>query len=275
VAIDSDDFDSEMSDLLDKITCVAATLLAYEEEEWFERVVATLARIYSSPLRDGDAQRFGHSTDINPNEIAPRLWLMIIERVFGLGALAVRRGDWKAVRILTLQRPERLTDYDANWLRHGLTMASRAQHLKQKRRDGTDMELSLLSVARESIARLECLRQDGLAPDDDVLLTSLAQFDILSNIVAIDGAGDASGRVFYTNFARVRQSRIQPIVERALTDTEMRRVLFTDGNADLARALKTIGDRARHVGWRFDGFESWDGTPVDRFIADNLRAEDE
>jgi hypothetical protein len=265
--------DAEVGDLLDKLTCLAATFLEYEQGEWFDRVIGTLTQIYSMPLGYGDAQRFGYSSRIDPRETAPRVWLLVIERVFALGALAVRAGNWKAVRSLTLQRPDRLSDYDANWLRHALTMASRAHHLYEQRDDGQTLELSLLSLARNDIARLDCLRPDGLVPNDDEVITSLAQFDVLSNIVAIDGAADTGQRVFYTNFARFQQGRIQPIVDRLLIDADMRQTLFTHGDDDLADALATIGQRAQQDGWRFDGFDTWDGTPVGRFISQHLPSE--
>jgi hypothetical protein len=178
------------------------------------------------------------------------------------------------VRDFTLQHPERLTEYDANWLRHGLTMASRAQHLEEQR-DGQTIQLSLLSLTRNDIARLECLRPHGLASDDDAILTSLTQFDFLSNIVAIDRVGSVDGRVFYTSFARFRQHRIQPVADAVIADEEMRQVLFTRGDEDLAIALATIGDRAQRECWRFDGFDGWDGTPVADFIEEHLPASQE
>lgn len=170
--IQRDDVEAELAELLDKLTCLAATFIEYEQDEWLARVISALAQIYSMPLGEGDALRFGYSPQIDPGEKAPRVWLLVIQRVFGLGALAVRRGNWKAVRALTLKRPERLSDYDANWLRHALTMASRAHHLQEQRADGQTLELSLLSLARTDVARLDCLRPDGLAADDDEIITS-------------------------------------------------------------------------------------------------------
>jgi hypothetical protein len=270
VLIERDDIEDGLGDLLDKLICLATTFLEYEEHDWLGRVIGTLTKIYSMPLGEGDALRFGYASRIDPGEIAPRLWLEIIQRVFALGALAVRRGDWAAVRTLTLQRPDRLSEYDANWLRHALTMASRAQHLQERRADGQTVEISLLSLARKDVGRLECLRPDGLGPEADEIITSLAQFDVVASIVAIDGAGEADGRVFYTNFARFRQARIQPIVDRLLTDQEMRRTLFTRRDDDLAVALRTIGELAQSEAWRFDGFESWERTRVAEFIAQHL-----
>jgi hypothetical protein len=264
--IEHDDIESGLANLLDKLTCLAATLLEYQQELWLGRVIEVLVEIYAMPLREGDVRRFGYSTSINPGEPAPRVWLVVIERVFGLGGLAVRRKRWDAVRELTLQLPEAIAEdgYDTNWLRHTLTMASRAQMFQHQEAQKT----SLLTLARAVAARLDRLRPD--AADDEALLTSLAQFDILSNLVAIDDAGTVAGRVFYTNFARFRQSRVQRAVERLLTDPAMRAAIFQRGNDDLAIALAEVGRLASREGFRYDGFESWANTPVGEFIAEHL-----
>lgn len=72
----------------------------------------------------------GDSTQIFPAAKAPRVWLAISEGVFGLDWLAVRREALKVVRTLTTQLPAPLpqSGYERNWLRHALTMASRARH---------------------------------------------------------------------------------------------------------------------------------------------------
>jgi hypothetical protein len=148
-------------------------------------------------------------------------------------------------------------------------MASRARHF-----DREGKQLSLLSLARSKAAELDCLRSDGVGADDDVLLTSIAEFDFLSNVAAIDGAyGLRPGRVYYSNFARFYQQRIQPIANRLLTDTEMRAAMFTRDDAELAAALQDIGKRAQQEGWRYDGFAGWEGTPVGEFIDQHCEPE--
>jgi hypothetical protein len=268
VLIGRGEVDAQLEDLLDRLACLAATFLVYRQAEPFGRIIELFARIYSMPLKEGDAQRFGHGTQFHPDEVAPRVWLRLVERLYGLGALAVREEDWDAVRTLTSQAPKGLLDYDKNWLRHALTIASRAQHLKEQK-NGQAIELSLLSLAQAIVRALDCLRSDGITADDDSILTSLAQFDILSNIVAIDGAGTLGGGVFFTSFARFRQERVNPVVEQLLTDKGMREALFRRDDDDLAIALRAIGDQARQVGFVVDGFRSWDHTPVARFLAEH------
>lgn len=267
--IQADDIETELGALLDSLACVAAAFMEYEQWDWFDRIVESFRQIYSMPLGEGDARTFGYSTRISPDAKAPRVWLQIMERVYALGALAVRLGHWSAVRTLTLQRPDRLTEYETNWLRHAITMISRAQHL-QEEEEGRTIELSLLNLARATIARLDCLRPDGLPADDDEILTSLAQFDVLSNIVAVVDGRDASpGQAFYPNFARFRQDRTQPVVDRLIADQPMRQALGIDDDDRLALALNVIGELARNEGWRYHGFMGWVGTPAQEFITEH------
>jgi Schlafen, AlbA_2 len=270
--IENQDLDSGLVDLLDRLACLAATLLIHNQAEWFDQVIQALVKIYALAFGEGDARRFGYATQISSEETPPRVWLAVIEHVFALGALAVRLGSWDAVRTLTLQLPKPLAEdgYDKNWLRHALTMASRADHLQEEKDDGRRVDLSLLSLARNVVARLNCLRPDGSQPDDDSIFTDLAQFDLLSNLIAIDDVGDAEGRVFYPNFARFRQERIQPIADRLVADQDLRAELFRNGDQILAKALFEVGSRAANEGWRFDGFESWEHTPVAPFIVEQL-----
>jgi hypothetical protein len=263
-AIDRGEIETELKDVVDKLTCIAATLLEYEETEWFERVVRVLSEIYSMAFTpERDSQWYGYQQRLDPNDPAPRIWLLIITRVMALGALAVRLRNWRAVRTLTVERPDRMGEYYANWQRHALTMASRAQHLQQGQTS------SLISLARSETESLGCLRPDGIAAEDEAILDGFVQFDVLANLAAIGAARDARPRVFYPNFARFRQHRIQPLVDRLLTDREMREAVFPLGDEDLALALKAIEQVAHHEGIRYDGFESWMGTPVGEFIAEH------
>ncbi len=251
--------------LLDSIICLAAIFLEYEQWDWFERVIELLREIYSMPLGPDDAQRFGYSTRIPPNEPAPSVWLQLMTRLYALGALAVRRRQWRAVRTLTMQLPDRLMGYETNWLRHAITMMSRAQHL-QGQQGGRTVELNLLSLAEAQAARLECLRPDGLDADADELLTSLAQFDILTNIVAVEDSPElAYGKTFYPNFARL-QPRPRPRTRGRAPDA-------TTGCAPRS-GPRTMRDSRRrfapsraspiHEGMRYHGFRNWEHTPAGR-----------
>jgi hypothetical protein len=267
-AIERDEIETELAELLDKLASIAAAALEYEQDELLSRVIGLFAQIYSLPLGPHDDRRFSVSTGIGADEKGPRVFLEVLERVYGLGALAVRLGRWEAVRELTLQTPERIDDYWTNWLRHGLTMATRAQRLTQKRDDGQTVEVSLLTLAAQVVERVQSLHPD--TNDQDAILTSLAQFDFLSNLVAIDGSGkldDYGSGVFYTNWARFRQERVQPVADRVVSDNAVRQAIFRDhDDDDLAVALREVGKMARQEGIRYDGFWGWDRTPVGEFL---------
>lgn len=271
--IEAGEIEDELGSLLNQLVCMAATFLDYGQDEWFERVIELLRQIYSMPLGDRDAERFGYNVRISPEEPAPRVFLQLMTRLYALGALAVRRRKWRAVRTLTLQLPDRVRefDYENNWLRNAMTTMSRAQHLVGEE-EGRTVELNLLSLAQEQAARLECLRPDGIG--DDQLLTSLAQFDILSNLVAAADRPDYDfGRTFYPNFARWQQDRVQPLVQSLLTDATMREELGLQNEGPLASALRGVGHVAGREGMRYFGFRGWDHTPVASFIAEHLPEE--
>jgi hypothetical protein len=262
------DTDAEFSDLLDRLTCLAATLMRFGRGEWLQRVIDTLVQIYRMPVRSEDVERYEYSTQIPPDERAPRVWLEILDRVYALGALAVREERWNVVRRLVLQPATGEGTYYKNWLRQALVTASRAQQLVEHR-GGERIELSLLTLARADAARLGCLRSDGISPDADEIMTSLAQFDALYNVVAIDAARGTAGGVFYPSFARFYSHRVTPVVERLLADPEMRGQLVAMDNPGLASALNAIDALAQQVGIHYDGFIEWSAT-INEFIRENL-----
>lgn len=271
-AIEAGALEDELAALLDKLAVVAAVFLEYEQPNFFARTIGVFSEIYSLPLGAQDDRNFSLNIAINPEALAPRVFLVVIERIYALGALAVRLRRWEAIRELTLQRPERIDEYWPNWLRHALTMGTRAQQLKRQDESGRVIEISLLSRAASVVEREPALHPD--TSDTDAILTSLAQFDFLSNLAAIDGAETVDDKAFYTNWARFRQERIQPVADRLVGDAELRQAIFPNhGDGDLAVALLAVGKMAHTEGMRYDGFWGWDRTPVGEFIGRNRPAE--
>jgi hypothetical protein len=267
VLYEQDDFETELGDVVEKLACLAATFLAYDRMDLFSRAVSALAEIYNLPLSP-QTHALDYATRIEPAAKAPRLWLLVIRRVFGLGALAVRLRKWDAVRALAAQRPRELGDYYKSWLRHAQTMAARASHLYQQ--GPGEPVVNLLSLARLDVERLTCLRDDGIAGDDEAVLNSLAQFDILSNLAVINDAGVADTRDFYTNFAPFRTERVEPIIEMLLADADMRNIIFPGSDTDLAQALSVVARMAFQEGARYGGFWGFDRSSIEDWIRDNL-----
>ena len=87
-------------------------------------------------------------------------------------------------------------------------MASRARHFAVP--TGGEQKIGLIDFARDDVMRLDCLRSDG--PSDDDVLTTIVQFDLLSNLAAIDDAHSLDQRVFYTNFGKVVGDLTDPVV---------------------------------------------------------------
>lgn len=233
--------------LLDRLTCLAATFLELGRSEWFEQVIDALVSIYGVGF-----EKEPPIVNAPPRHSAV-LWLAIIERVVALGSFAVRRGDWRAVRDLVARRHPDMHEMYTTWLRHAMTMASRAELLTT--RDGNHEVLdSLLSCARNVVRRLESLRPD-VEPEDEKILTSLTQFDFLAALVAMADSDNKSS--IFPNFARFYAQRTQPAAQRLLREPDMRKILYPGDDHQLANALHTVDREAQRAGFRYDGWEGY------------------
>jgi hypothetical protein len=256
----------EIGVLLERLACLAATLLVLGRHELFHEVLLALVAVYDQGFgEEGNAKR---DTKVPPQ----RLWLMTIERVVAIGALAARRGDWQAVRALALQRGHG-RDFEGagfaytSWLRHAVTMASRSNLLREQQGERS-VELSLLILALEHIRRNKCLRPD-LPEGDERLLDSLCQFDALAALVAIGDAQSAAARVVYTSFARFYSHRTEPAIVRLIEDAQMREVLYPYDDQNLADAIRALNSWASQEGWRFSGWDGFLSDSVRKFLEEN------
>jgi len=233
--------------LLDRLACLAAAFLDVGRREWFQQVIDTLVSIYGVGFEN-------EPPIINaPPRQSAVLWLAIIERVVALGSLAVRRGDWWAVWELVARRHPDMHEMYTTWLRHAMTMASRAELLTT--RDGSQEILdSLLSRSRNAARRLEWLRPD-VEPEDEKILTSLTQFDFLADLVAMADSDNKSG--IFPNFARFSPERTQPAAQRLLREPKMRKIIYPGDDQHFADALHTIDREAQCAGFRYYGWEGY------------------
>jgi hypothetical protein len=232
---------NELATLLDRVASVGGLGLAYGRPEWLDQVIDAFTRIYALGFDEHGLPRQGA-------EIA-RLWLYIVARVYGLGGLAVRMGNWTAVRGLADRRPRAL-DFErhyASWLRHALTMAARAKILDEERNAG------LIARAHNVVREVAALRPD-VGADSEVVLNSLCQFDALSALVIMSGTDNKGG--YYPSFSHYYSHRTEPALVTVIRDKAARRVIYPGDDDALAAAIRDINDAANREGFRYDG---WDG----------------
>jgi hypothetical protein len=251
----------EMAVLLDRLVCLAALFIVLEEHKWIDRIISLLASIY----RLGFDQNGNSLTQPFPGH---NLWLMIIERVFALGALAVRRNDWQTVRTLAIQHPslqENRSNHYPNWVRHALTIGYR-QNSFSRSEGGRQLTVSPLSLARNQVRKEKCLRPD-FNPEDDGVLDSLCQFDLLGALSAIAAVKDIDGRVWYPCCSHYDSRRTEPIVKRLLSDDGMRKAIFPLDDEYLSNSLRWLDETACKEGWSYFGWDGFSDPSVKDFIA--------
>ena len=194
----------------------------------------------------------------------------MLVRVFAIGALAVRREAWKLLPELS-NRPVKEGGYEwPSWLRHAVTMASRANLLQDT--GGQTRGGQALSLARALIAGSLSLRPD-YSPDtvlpqadalahDDWLLNSLCEFDMWWCILALANKPESrDGAAYYTSGAAFHQWRSQPTLTHIATEPEVRRAAFgstTDqviADSMLAVVRMAVGQSRQYGGW-WTGFDN-------------------
>lgn len=237
---------------LDRLVTMSAAFIRDEQPEWLSRGVQALVRVYESGF---DSQGFNKIDSSFASGIPPaELWLAMLDRIEGLGALAVRHHDWEAVRQIALQRPEGHDfKHYGTWVRHALTEASRAQ-LFRVEQDGVFREDSVIGRARRYAKSQAELTSDLGARAEDKLLDSLCQFDYLACIAGMAKAHSSDGANYYPNFARFYSQRTLPVVRRLLTNTAMRQALAPLPDGELAPLIVALDAAARREGVRFDGW---------------------
>ncbi|WP_345616488.1 AlbA family DNA-binding domain-containing protein [Streptomyces sanyensis] len=232
----------DLPTLLNRVASFTALSLVHERTQWVTKGTDSLLSIYNLGNElPGSAQE---------SLTGPRLWLSVLERVYGLGGLAVRLQDWPAVRMLADRRgTDQGFDWFGSWLRHGLTTASRAGLLAS----GASHSSGLIAAAHNTVREVPALHPDA-SPDDDAVLNSLCQFDALGALVVMGAAGRAATRDFYTNFARYMTQRTEPALVAVTSDAGMRQTLFDGSPQLLEESLKLLVRMADEEGFRFNGW---------------------
>lgn len=246
-----DDFES----LLDRVASVIARLLLIERRQYAERAIDALQAIYNATF---DANGFDRQ-DLGVHPAA--VHLAVVTRVQAVGALAVRERDWSTARYL-VQRPITQADagYWGTWLFHGEVNAARANLLRDPERAAGK---SPLVIAQEHIARLSDLRPD-IAADDEEVITSLCQFDILAAFATISFT--ERGDAFLAYFGQWYAQRSDPIVVELIRGGEIREIVFPDDDDTLAAAVRAIAYNASRMAMSINGWRGWSAPEIARFL---------
>lgn len=253
---------SAFSDVLDHWTIFCAQALNFDRADLVDDATDTLVEVYESLGVDDDANRRR---------------LVVVERIYIVGSLAVRLKSWDALRSLVL-RPVPGNSYEpdyvySSWIRAAQVYASRAG-LTDDRRGG-----NLLSAARELMVEHPAMRPDlpdGAIPQEvthsDSALNSLCQFDFTyCLVVRILGTGRSTG---YPSSAAFDEDRVTPITRLLVSDRSMRHRLLPDAtDAEIGAAVEAtyevaIRESANTYGGR------WSSMPasVDAFVANHRSA---
>lgn len=247
---------------VDRWAIFCAQALHFERPDLVDEAIDKLVEAYQGLGIDADANRKR---------------LIVVERIYVVGSLAVRLAAWETVRSVAL-RPVAGNSYEpdyvySSWIRAAQVYASR-EGLTEDPRGGY-----LLSAAREIMVEHPAMRPD--LPDtavpreevtaSDAALNSLCEFDLAYCIVvAALGTGRSSG---YPSAAAFDEDRAKPVAQKIVADPEMRHRLLPDLNeAEVAVALESTYERAIRESANNYGNRWWAMPPsVDAFVAHHRR----
>jgi hypothetical protein len=224
--------------LLDRLVILGiASIILEEKDDVIKEVLRVLFFLYSKAFPKASNSR---------NE---RFGLEIILRVMLLGSLALRRRRFSIIRMLVLQSSPDVTEDYNNWIRHSVVTCSRSNILSNSKK-GELIELS------RKCAELKSEFIIDVPLDNDLLLNSLCQFDLLWNLIAMDEVADSQRDWdWYPSFSRFNSERTEPIIVSLINDEALREILFKPSFINrLTKHLKSLNDVSRK-----EYFMNWSG----------------
>jgi hypothetical protein len=165
----------------------------------------------------------------------------------------------------------------SSWIRHGHVEASRAGLTGGEAQGGY-----LISASRQLMVAHSSMRPDlpdnlvpatGSLSDDDLLLNSLCQFDILYCLLVVT-EGQTKVKSFYPSSAAFNESRSDPALVKVAGEGAVRAALFPNSTGgDVAAAIHTVVRLAMREAFKFGG--TWWGPPpsVQAFLSSNGQQE--
>jgi hypothetical protein len=248
---------------LDQVALIACQAILYRQDEVYRHAVTALDKAYKARLLSAGSVAWAGNDAARAQH-----YLDVFIRVLAIGALAVRREAWDLLPELS-NRSVKEGGYEwVSWLRHAVTMASRANVLQDT--GGRSSGGQALSLARALAADSPALRPDFSTatnlPEaeelahDDWLLNSLCEFDLWWCVLALANRPDSrDGAAYYPSCAAFHQWRSQPTLTHIATEPEVRKAAFGDtpdqviADAMLAVVKMAVGQSHQYGGW-WDGF---------------------
>lgn len=237
------------AELLDRAVALVAEMVVIHRDDLFGDILRRLAASYETALvneHPASAVR------------APVLGLMMLERLYAVGALLVRDGRLDLVRAVATQAV-RSRRGEVPFLIANIQRQARRGNFMHLIDGGRPLHTWVLSRAAEAADRNHWLVPDMLG-DDDRLTTSLCEFDVLCELAAMSTSGGPSSRLVFGNFAGWFSERTDPIVAELLDRSSgARAAIFPQDDQALADALRLI-EHSGQAGWGsvmppWDGFE--------------------
>lgn len=255
---------------LDQITVIACQAVMYRQDETFRLALTALERAYRARLLTANSVG-----SVGNDQERAQHYLDVLIRVMAIGSLAVRREAWELLPTLANRPVTEGGSEWPSWLRHALTMASRANLLQ--RRQGQSSGGQVLSLARALVADKPTLRPDyGAATElpsfeelshDDWLLNSLCEFDLWWCIIAVAhrNGDDRLSAAYYPSCAAFHQWRSHPTLKHIATEPQIRASVF-GGSSDevIANAMLTVVKTAVGQSHQYGGW--WDGFGLDAAV---------
>lgn len=195
------------------------------------------------------------------------------------GAAAVRLGCWDLIPELVLRPFQRTPAHPrySSWIRYGQIEASAHNQYPFSSRpvdadteeaddNGTMISEGLSWARTYPLVRPDVLHDFGLnnrtTRKTDTLLNSLCQFDFLYAWLVNASAREHGGGGAYAASSAFKHWRTLPIIERTITNGEMRAKLFPAAREkEIAQALRSTYSHAEKVSNRERYFTGWQPLP--------------
>lgn len=189
--------------------------------------------------------------------------LGIVLEMYGLGALAVRKKHWKALKTIAFQRRSASQlNKRMNWIRFAFREAARHQIIRNSQ-NGQPLAIDLAIERTKEAAALTA----DISRLDDELLDSMLQFDLaIGLLVHSSKSAEYHEDDWFPSFAYWSPERVENLIEMLIENHEERRRLVDVGLDGLASIVRSIDGSAtqstRYVCW-----PGWQSAEINDLLA--------